>query len=140
MTTPEERALQFIDEHKSGVLGTLLEGQPYGSITPYVRDQNKIIIYVSNISQHFKNIEKDKRVSLTIYDSENPNIQANTRITILGQAEIIKDNYSLADLYFIKFPNAKGYSASHGFYFCEIEVSKAHFIEGFGKINWIDLS
>lgn len=138
--TTEKRALTFIDQFKDGVLGTLLEGHPYGSIVPYIHYDNKIIIYISNISQHFKNIVKDSRVSLTIYDNQIENVQANPRISIIGTAAIIKEDYLDQDLYFKVFPNSKKFSTSHGFYFCEIKMEKAHFIEGFGKINWINFN
>lgn len=138
--TLQQEALHFVDSQKSAVLGTLMEGHPYGSIVPFVRYENKIIIYISTLAQHYKNIVNNSNVSFTLYDSSKENPQSEKRICMIGEAKIQQGDFEYKDLYFAKFPNSKNFSQTHGFYFCEITISKAHFIQGFGKINWLELN
>lgn len=138
--TLKQEAFNFIDTQKSAVLGTLMDGHPYGSVVPFVRYENKIIIYISTLAQHYKNIASNSKASFTLYDSSKENPQSEKRICLMGEAKISQADFEYQDLYFEQFPNSKNFSQTHGFYFCEIAISKAHFIQGFGKINWLELN
>ncbi|WP_133471692.1 HugZ family protein [Paraglaciecola marina] len=127
-------------QQHSGVLSTLsvsVAGYPFGSIVPYfMTHEGNLIIYISDIAQHTRNIKADSRVSMTIFDNLADDSQASGRVTVLGDAEIIKDE-KIAEQYYSLFPQAIGYKQTHDFNFYEIKTKRVRYIGGFGKIFWI---
>jgi len=132
----------LINEHSSGVLSTIslkLGGFPFGSIVPFCTDQYGFpVIYISTIAEHTKNIIADSRVSLMLATTDNSDVQAKGRATIVGNAELIKETELISERYFRYFPNSRKYSAMHNFYFYRINPVGVRFIGGFGAIHWIE--
>lgn len=128
-------------QQHSGVLSTLsvsVEGYPFGSIVPYfMTPEGNLIIYISDIAQHTRNIKADTRVSMTIFDNLADDSQASGRVTVLGDAQIIKDEKT-TEQYYSLFPQAIGYKKTHDFNFYEIKTKRVRYIGGFGKIFWIN--
>ena len=62
----------FVTLHQVAVMATIsqtLPGYPFGSIVPYDTDEPvRLIIFVANISEHYRNISKDPRASLFVAD------------------------------------------------------------------------
>ena len=58
---------QMLGAHRYGASGTLskkLDGHPFGSITPYLVDHDgSLLILISNLAEHIKNILHDPHVS-----------------------------------------------------------------------------
>lgn len=139
MTHGQEARL-FIRAQHYGVLATLskkLDGYPFGSIVPYVLDeQARPIILISTLAEHTKNIDHDHRVSLLIHEYAE-DVQANARMTLVGDAARMEDQVSPRERYLRYFPNAEGYFATHDFFFYRIEPKQFRFIGGFGAIHWI---
>ena len=134
------RARNFLKSKTDGVLSTVsleLPGYPFGSVTPYALDNDcNPIILISGIAQHTKNINADSKVSLTIVSGED-DVQANARLTFIGDASITEDE-AAKEHYLRKFPQANKYFEAHDFYFYKIDLKRARYIEGFGKIWWLD--
>lgn len=134
-------AKQFSRTQHSGVLSThstSMQGYPFGSVVPFfLTPQGDAIIYISNIALHTRNIKADPKVSLTIYDAGQDDSQANGRVTILGDAEMI-DASEVSAQYLALFPQAKAYEQTHDFNFYIIRTQRVRFIGGFGKIHWIE--
>ena len=132
----------LINEHSSGVLSTLsvkLGGFPFGSIVPFCNDQNGYpIIYISTIAEHTKNILADSRVSLFLASTDNSDVQAKGRATIVGNVELITDDEEVRERYYKYFPSSKRYSEMHSFNFYRIVPTTIRFIGGFGAIHWVD--
>ena len=126
--------------HHSGVLGTQstsMPGYPFGSVVPfYLTAQGDVIIYISDIALHTRNIKADPKVSLTIFDAEEDDSQASGRVTILGNAEPVNAEEVKAQ-YLALFPQAKSYEQTHDFNFYRIRTERVRYIGGFGKIHWI---
>jgi len=76
--------------HRYGVLSSLskkFDGYPFGSITPYLVDHDgSLLILISAIAEHTKNILHDPRVSLITHDQRDPHIQTQGRVTLVGNA------------------------------------------------------
>jgi putative heme iron utilization protein len=125
----------------SGVLGThstSMPGYPFGSVVPYyLTHEGDAVIYISDIALHTRNIKANDKVSLTIFDNEEDDSQANGRVTIMGNATCIKDA-NIETQYLRLFPQAKGYKRTHDFNFYVIKTERVRYIGGFGKIHWID--
>lgn len=126
--------------HHSGVLSTLstsMPGYPFGSVVPfYLTAQGDAIIYISDIALHTRNIKADPKVSLTIFDADEDDSQANGRVTLLGNAEQVSAQEVKAQ-YLALFPQAKSYEQTHDFNFYKIRAERIRYIGGFGKIHWI---
>ena len=72
-------ARRMLRAHRYGVLSTLskrFDGYPFGSITPYLADHDgSLLILISTLAEHTKNILHDPRVSLITHDQRDPHIQ-----------------------------------------------------------------
>lgn len=136
-------ALGLLERCHYGVLATQsteLPGYPFGSLTPYVLDdQFRPIILVSDIAQHTKNINEDSKVSLTVLEEvRDEEKQAHSRVTFIGDAKRVEGDDSIKEKYFRYFPESKSYMEAHGFAFYAITLKRLRYIGGFGKIYWIE--
>lgn len=136
-------ARRLLRRQRHGVLSTLskkLEGYPFGSVTPFVLDhQARPVILISTLAEHTRNIEADPRVSLLAHDS-GADIQANARVTVVGNCTRMEDQIALKARYLRYFPGAADYFATHDFFFYRIEPAHIRFIGGFGAIHWVEAS
>lgn len=131
-----------------GVLSTIsrqegIEGYPFGSVTPFCLDrQGRVVILVSDLAQHTKNILNDNKVSMTLAaDAEKgSDVQAHARLTYIGQAKTIpQDELDQVKMRYVRYlPRAGQYFEAHSFTFYRIEMVKGRFIGGFGKIFWLE--
>lgn len=144
---PEATAVRdLLEKQTYGVLSTYsvdVEGFPFGSVTPYgLTGTCSLLIYISDIAQHTKNIRQDNRVALTALEpvpatAEDP--QAHGRVTVMGKASMVDDaDEALFELYFQRFPDSRSYKNAHGFNLFRIEPVRIRYIGGFGKIFWLE--
>ena len=143
MNTARE-ARQMLRSHRYGALCTLskkFDGYPFGSITPYLVDHDgSLIILISTLAEHTKNILNNPRVSLITHNQNAPHIQTQGRVTVVGNAELIADRKQIGARYLRYFPEAESYFGMHDFSFYRILPIAIRFIGGFGKIHWADLA
>ena len=134
-------ARQMLRAHRYGALCTLskkFDGHPFGSITPYLVDHDgSLLILISTLAEHTKNIQHDPRVSLIIHNQESPDIQAQGRITVIGTAQIITDRDKADTRYLRYFPETQSHLDMHDFSFYRIMPQSIRYIGGFGKIHWV---
>jgi putative heme iron utilization protein len=133
-------ARRLLRKNRFGMLATLSKkfgGYPFGSITPYILDHEaRPVILISTLAEHTKNIENDSRVSLLVHEAGD-NVQAEARITVLGNCARMQDQEQVKTRYLSHFPNASGYFATHDFFFYRIKPLMIRYIGGFGEIHWI---
>ncbi len=127
-----------------GILSTLsvkLGGFPFGSVVPYCLDgQGMVVILISTIAQHTKNIAQDDRCSITII-SEADDVQANGRLCIIGHMEgLLENETDVKERYYRHFPKSRAYSNTHNFSFYRLRPVSVRYIGGFGAIHWIEPS
>lgn len=143
MSTARE-ARQMLRAHRYGALCTLskkFDGFPFGSITPYLVDHDgSLIIFISTLAEHTKNIRHDPRVSLITHNQNNPHIQTQGRVTVVGEANLIAEREQTGMRYLRYFPEAQTYLGMHDFSFYRIVPIAIRYIGGFGKIYWADLT
>ena len=127
--------------HRYGALCTLskkFDGHPFGSITPYIVDHDgSLLILISTLAEHTKNIQQDPRVSLITHNQSDSHIQTQGRVTLVGTAKIIENKDSAGARYLRYFPEADGYFAMHDFSFYRVTPLSIRYIGGFGKIQWL---
>lgn len=134
-------ARQLLRAHRYGALCTLskkFDGHPFGSITPYLVDHDgSLLILISTLAEHTKNIQHDPRVSLITHNQEDPHIQAQGRITVIGEAVPVAEREQAGKRYLRYFPEAQTYFAMHDFSFYRIVPHALRYIGGFGDIHWV---
>jgi putative heme iron utilization protein len=138
---PAQEARQLLRAHRYGALCTLskkFNGHPFGSITPYLVDHDgSLLILISTLAEHTKNILADPRVSLITHSQDNPHIQAQGRVTVMGGARPIAEREQAGKRYLRYFPEAQTYFGMHDFSFYRIVPQAIRYIGGFGNIHWI---
>ncbi|ADE10980.1 HugZ family pyridoxamine 5'-phosphate oxidase [Sideroxydans lithotrophicus] len=139
--TTARAARQLLRAHRYGALSTLskkFNGHPFGSITPYLVDHDgSLLILISALAEHTKNILHDPRVSLITHNQEDPHIQTQGRITIVGTAALDAEREAAGKRYLRYFPEAQTYYDMADFQFFRIVPQALRYIGGFGDIHWI---
>ncbi|MFT5291630.1 MAG: putative heme iron utilization protein [Planctomycetota bacterium] len=136
--------LKLWREASSGILSTtsvVVEGYPFGSVVPYVTlDSGAPVIYISTISQHYKNLSADARTCLTVVEAVADDPQAGARISLLADAAPVSAEAvdAVGEAYFELFPASRQFAGTHGFQFWVLQPKRIRFIGGFGKIYWIE--
>ncbi|MBI5918638.1 MAG: DUF2470 domain-containing protein [Nitrosomonadales bacterium] len=134
-------ARQLLRAHRYGALSTLskkFDGHPFGSITPYLVDHDgSLLILISTLAEHTKNIAADPRVSLITHNQRDPHIQTQGRVTLLGHAALVAEREETGRRYLRYFPEAQTYFAMHDFSFYRITPLTLRYIGGFGHIHWV---
>lgn len=135
----------FVTMNRHGVLSTYSRGSkgyPFGSIVSYdITETAQIVIYISLIAEHYKNLVQDPRASLCIFDPfgvHDP--QSHARATILTSFEVVPDSerQSVQALYESRFPSAVNYEIAHNFVFMRGTPERIRWIGGFGEIGWVE--
>ncbi len=134
-------ARRLLRSHRYGVLSTLskkLNGFPFGSITPYLVDHDgSLLILISGLAEHTKNIQHDPRVSLITHNQSDPNIQMQGRVTVTGNAHRLPDQQQPISRYLRHFPEAANYLEMPDFAFYRIQPLAIRYIGGVGRIHWV---
>ena len=136
-------ARRMLRAHRYGALATLsrkFDGHPFGSITPYLVDHDgSLLILISSLAEHTKNIGYDPRTSLITHDQRDPHIQTQGRVTVVGNAMLAANREQAGMRYLRYFPEAQTYLAMHDFSFYRIVPLALRYIGGFGKIHWVNM-
>ncbi len=134
-------ARQMLRAHRYGALSTLskkFDGHPFGSITPYMVDHDgSLLILISGLAEHTKNILSDSRVSLITHDQNDPHIQTQGRVTLVGNATFDPERERCGKRYLRYFPEAQTYFEMADFNFFRIIPFAIRYIGGFGDIHWV---
>ena len=140
---PARDARKLLRSRDFGVLATHsrdLPGYPFGSIAPYVLDDDgQPLLLIASIAQHTKNIGADPRVSLTIWEEGLSDPQAGARLTWIGDAARTADGDASAKARYLRYlPSSAGHFDAHDFSLYRILLKRGRFIGGFGSIHWIE--
>lgn len=141
---PAQQVRELLRAADRGALATALpaaayQAWPYASLVLVaVAADGSPILMLSDLSEHAKNIAADNRVSLLIDGTAGrKDPLTGPRVTLLGRAMRSKD----ADLkarFLARQPAAKLYAGFGDFHVYRVEVTRAHFVAGFGRIHWLD--
>lgn len=136
-------ARRLLRAHRYGVLGTLsakFGGHPFGSVTPYLVDHDgSLLILISALAEHTKNVRYDPRVSLITHDQRDARIQTQGRATALGNAQYEPDRELAGRRYLRYFPEARTYFDMPDFSFYRIQPTAVRYIGGFGRVHWVNM-
>lgn len=82
----------FLANIQTAVIGSLDEsGHPFSSYAPYMYDNNRFYIYISDIASHTKNLKRSPYSSLFFIEDESKseNLFARKRISLQCEALLI---------------------------------------------------
>ena len=75
----------FIATIQTTIIGTLdSKGHPFSSYAPYIYDNNRFYVYISDIATHAKNLQKNSKASLFFVEDESKtdNLFARKRVSL----------------------------------------------------------
>lgn len=133
----------WLRAYRHGLLSThsrAVEGYPFGSVVPYVLDHDACpVLLISRLAEHTKNLAGDARVSLLIneVDKIDGDVQAQARVTLIGQAQLIENAETIEPRYERYFPATRGYRTQLDFEFWRIVPVTLRAIAGFAKVHWL---
>ncbi|EKZ98357.1 pyridoxamine 5'-phosphate oxidase [Cupriavidus sp. HMR-1] len=134
-------AIHLLHEAAFGTLATqssVLAGYPYATVVPYVTDHaHQPVICISALAEHTKNLLADTRMSLSVLQPEVTDVQAASRLTIVGDAERFEPATALRDRYLRYEPGAERLLALD-FAFFRLKPLKVRFIVGVGRMGWVE--
>jgi len=135
--TPAEVSRAMMRGALKGYLATIdrRSGHPYASlVTVATEPDGRPLFLISNLALHTQNLEYDPRASLIVDEtgvSGDP--LAGGRVTFIGK--VLPTASTTARRRFLaRHPAAEMYVAFADFGFFAMEISRAHYIGGFGRI------
>jgi heme iron utilization protein len=94
------------------------------------------VFLISRLAWHTRNLEADPRASI-LFTTEEPHEGdplALGRVSAMGVAERI-DDAGARERFLARHPEAAGYAGFADFAFWRLNVEKAHYVGGFGRIG-----
>jgi putative heme iron utilization protein len=124
------------------VLSTLskrFDGHPFGSIAPYLTDHDgSVLLFISGLAEHTKNLLRDPRVSLITHDQNDPRIQTQGRVTLIGDAHPLDGREPYEKRWLRHFPENAHLFELGDFSFFRIVPQAVRHVAGFGQARWIN--
>jgi putative heme iron utilization protein len=131
----------LLDTTRVGMLATIGEAFPLASAVPFVSVQGwvDLILHISTLAAHTRNLLRDPRLSLLVMESDGPekNPLALKRLILQGTANPLdpqSPTYDpLARQFTARFPDAAVTMALADFQLWQLHIQTAQFIAGFGR-------
>ncbi len=132
---------KLVHERSVAALGTLHEKVPYVSMVPFAvaRDGRGLIIHVSGLAAHTRDMLESPEVSLMIMEPEAAGkmAQALARVTVQGRARPLssktKESADAREVYLARFPDAAMLFDLGDFSLFVIRPISVRFVAGFGQ-------
>lgn len=119
-----------------------MDGWPFGSIVPYaVSSEGNILVFLSDISEHSKNLQADERATLFVADPtvrDQPQSGARHAMLVKARRPQGEEASQAEALYFARFPDAERMRSAHGFELWLLECQRIRWIAGYGAMGWIE--
>jgi len=143
MTETAAQLKQLLRERSVAALGTLHAGEPYVSMVPYAiaHDASGLLIHVSGLASHTRDMRADSRVSLLVVQEEGGETSALAlpRVSIQGTAiEVASDSPDLPGFraaYLERFPEASQMFGFADFSLFKIQPESVRFVAGFAQAH-----
>ena len=140
-----DQAKQLLALNRHAILSTISAKQagfPFGSLVPFdISPEGNIIVYVSLMAEHYKNLQSNPKASLTVTDPfslHDPQAYARATILTCFEETPSKDTEQIRKRYENRFPGSINYEIAHNFVFLLGRPLKIRWIGGFGSISWLD--
>lgn len=134
---------QLLSQKSIMVSSVTESGNPFISYAPFVKLENKLYIYQSQMSEHYHNMIKNPKIAIMFIEDEatTKNIFARARLTFSATATKIDD---VSEAVWKAFEQLEGAEIIQmlqklDFDMFEIELHQGRLIKGFGKAYNIQL-
>ena len=131
---------QLLHGRMIAALGTLHQGAPFVSMVPFaVARDGSLILHVSRLAAHTRDMLNNSEVSLLIAESESSGKmpQALARVTFQGRAQMLErdsqKHIDAREVYLSRFPDAASLFEFSDFNIFIIKPVSARVIAGFGQ-------
>lgn len=139
--SPAVDARQIVRRALKGTLATLDRGSghPYASLVTLATDAGgQPIVLISRLALHTQNLLADDRASvLADGTAADGNPLAGGRVTVIGRARPNADE-AVRRRFLARHPDAAGYAGFADFAFYVLDIERAHYVGGFGRIVSLD--
>jgi len=122
------------------------EKWPYASLVMAACDHDATpILLMSDLAEHARNIAADPRVSLLYDGTQVGGARAAEapldapRVTVMGRA-VRSEEPRHRERYLARNPSAERFIDFGDFHIYALEVHRAHLVQGFGKVRWMEPS
>lgn len=141
MNLPLDPVIQLLHRAPYGTLATrstALPGYPFATAVPNVLDEShQPLLLVSALAEHTKNLLADPRVGLAMIEPGASDVQAASRLSLIGDAERFTPGAELLARYQRYVPEAESY-LQLDFMFFRIVPKRIRYIAGVGRMGWIE--
>lgn len=140
--SPAEEARTIVASNTSGTLGTLSEdGTPWASLVTYgVMADGSPVLCLSTLAEHAGNLERSRQASLMVADPHHTGeVLAGGRVTLAGRvhrSDEHPDQASAREAHLEAVPSAAMYADFSDFSFWVLEVERARWVGGYGRMDW----
>ena len=129
---------ELLKTQKTTFMSTLDESNfPQASYAPFVIKENKMYIYISRITEHYRNLIANGKISTMIIEDESNSkiLFARKRISFTGNAKKVDSvpNEVIEEFEEIHTKKMMDVFKGMDFDFFEIDLLKGRLVEGFGK-------
>jgi len=138
--TPAAIARDLFRKAERAALATLAEGgSSYASLVLVAEAKDGApVLLISDLAEHAKNLSRDPRGSLLIDGTAAlADPLTGPRMTLMGHLAKSGDP-DLKARFVARHPSAATYAGFKDFATWRMEVERAHLVEGFGQIYWIE--
>ncbi len=132
---------ELLDQASAAGLGTIqTSGAPFVSLVNVARfDRLHVVMLLSGLAQHTRNLRRDDRCSLLITGPIEPGVDALAaqRVSLSGRVDELKRGNDEAEraCLLTRHPSAAMYAELGDFAIFRFEISDAHLVAGFGRIQ-----
>lgn len=145
----ELEAARLVMSHRWAALATLGADGPNASMIAYAstRDVSSLLLYLSGLSEHTRNLMADPRVSMVVSEPVSNNVgdpQTLARVSLKGRAGQIERTAQefgdLWQLYVGRLPEAAPRLGLGDFILFRVVVEEARYVGGFASARTIPIN
>jgi hypothetical protein len=134
-----QRLLDLLRAQPTAALATLHKGEPAISMVPVALAADGLLIHVSDLATHTRDMRAHPRVSLLLMDEAGELPQARPRVSIAGEAVFIDKETPAYDaaraVYLARFAQAAMTFGLADFSLVRIAPASARFVAGFAQAH-----
>ena len=139
------RLLQLVQQQRWAALATIGGDYPEASWVAYcVAADGSVLLHLSRLASHTRNLERNARASLAISQPEQPqqNPQELARVTLFGTIQFIERDtpeYRIAQQsYIARLPEAEMLFNFADFFLMRLVPERARWVGGFAQARTLD--
>lgn len=140
--THAERARTLVAAEATGTLATLKDGHPYASLVAFAMAGPRVVLLISEMAAHTKNLRADTRASLLVAEKVVVDPLAHGRVTLVGRCRVLErgaaEDEAARKAFVARHPGASVYVDFKDFHCWTLDLEEVRYIGGFGRMSWVE--